>query len=92
MGVELRTIEHEREVNLDEVGLLAVMGMGGDTKSIWDPDNEDEVEAAKKQFDELIEGGHAAFKVKKSGKPGKKITEFDPSAGKVILVPPVRGG
>lgn len=64
----------------------------GDTKVIWDPDNEDEVEAAEVQFDALIEKGFAAFKVDKKGDKGTKIKKFNPDAGKIIMVPKVQGG
>ena len=52
----------------------------------------DEVEAAKEQFKSLTKKGHAAFLVKKDGDRGKKITEFDEDAGKIILIPHIAGG
>ena len=74
------------------MGELRVFGTGGDTKVIWDPDNEDEVGAAEEQFDSLIEKGFTAFSVKKDGEKHKKVTKFDPSMGKIILVPRIAGG
>ena len=64
----------------------------GDTKTIWDPDNEDEVAAARRTFDELKGKGYAAFSVKGDGEKNESLEEFDPEEGKIIMVPPIRGG
>lgn len=73
---------------------FAVMGTAGDTKVIWDPDSPVEVEAARAQFNTLTKNNkYRAFYV--SGKEGRKdevMTEFDPAAGRIILVPPMAGG
>ena len=74
------------------MGELAILAKSGDTKVIWDPKNDDEVEAAEEQFDNLTDKGFTAYKVKKDGKPGTKITSFDPKAGKIIMVPTIVGG
>ena len=71
---------------------MSIMGKEGDTKVIWNPENEDEVEAAEAQFDALIAKGFSAFSVGKRGKKDERIEEFDPEAGKIILVPQIRGG
>jgi len=78
----------------DEVKKLpAHMRRSGDTKVIWDPKNDDEVEAAQAQFDVLIDKGFQAFKVDKEGnKTGKGIKTFNPKAGKLIMVPAIQGG
>lgn len=75
-----------------KMGELAIIDNTGDTKVIWDKTNEDEVEAAEEQFDSLIDKGFTAYKVKKDGGKGRKITKFDPSAGKIIMVPKIVGG
>jgi len=74
------------------MGELSYLSEEGDTKVIWDPKNEDEIEAAEAQFDTLVEKGFTAFAVKKDGEKGKKITAFDPDAGKIIMVPKLVGG
>ena len=74
------------------MGELRILGKEGDTKVIWDPKNDDEVEAAEEQFDSLVDKGFLAFKVKKDGSKGTQIKEFDPKAGKIILVPKIVGG
>ena len=64
----------------------------GDTKLMWDPENEDEVEAAEQQFNKLIKKGFKAFSVKKDGEKGKEIKTFDSDAGKIIMTPGLVGG
>jgi len=74
------------------MGELHYLSEEGDTKVIWNPDNQDEVDAAEAQFDTLAEKGFTAFAVKKDGEKGKKITTFEPNAGKIIMVPKIGGG
>ena len=71
---------------------LAIMSHKGDTKVVWDPSNEDETAAAKAQFDTLVGKGFSAFKVQGKGEKGDMIREFDPTAGKIILIPALAGG
>ena len=71
---------------------LAIMNGSGDTKIIWDSDNEDEVENAKETFNKLTKKGYAAFSVSKKGDKDEIIKKFDPNAEKIILVPPMAGG
>jgi len=74
------------------MGELRIMGTEGDTKVIWDADNKDEVEAAKDQYKSLTSKKFTAYKVKKDGSKGAKISSFDPEAEKIIMVPPIVGG
>jgi hypothetical protein len=72
---------------------IAVMGKEGDTKTIWNPQNDAEVENARRTFTDMRARGYLAFRVNAEGSAGEQITEFDPSAGKMILmVPQMRGG
>ena len=72
---------------------IAVMGKEGDVKTIWNPKNEDEVENARKTFNDMKKKGYVAFKVAKDGGQGEQMTEFDPEAAKMILmVPAFQGG
>lgn len=73
-------------------GELRVMDATGDSRTIWDPANAEEVAAVKRTFDDLRKKGFLAFAVKKDGEKGKQITEFDPTAGKLILAPQMAGG
>jgi hypothetical protein len=73
-------------------GEMAVMDRSGDLKVMWDSDKEDEVDAARSQFDALLKKGYAAFKVDKKGGQGEQIKKFDPTAEKLIMVPALAGG
>lgn len=74
------------------VGEMAVMGKEGDTKLIWDSDEDAEVENARRSFNDLKKKGFAAFSVNKKGEQGSQIHEFDPKAEKIIMVPAMQGG
>ena len=71
---------------------MRVMDGTGDTKTIWDSENADEVASARKTFDELRAKRYLAFRVNKLGNKGEQMNTFDPSAEKMILVPPLVGG
>jgi len=71
---------------------LAAMDETGDTKTIWDPRNPDEVEAAEGTFKMLKKKGYLIYTVGKDGEKNKAITTFDPKAEKMIAVPPIVGG
>lgn len=92
---ELRTVETNRE--FDEAiknGLhgMSIIGKSGDNKQIWDPDNEAETEAARAVFNSLTAKKYIAFHVKDDGKKAERMPEFDPDAGKMIMVPKPVGG
>lgn len=71
---------------------LAVMDYTGDTKLIWDADNEVEVKAARELFDKLKKENYLAYSVRRNGKQDELIRKFDPDLEKIIMVPPVIGG
>lgn len=71
---------------------IAVMGKEGDIKTIWNPQNEDETKNARRTFDDMRKKKYLAFRVNAAGDKGEQITEFDPEAGKMIMVPPMVGG
>ncbi len=65
----------------------------GDYRITWDPDSADEVAAAKASFDALLgTKRYMAFNLAKPGDRGEQIREFDPTAGTLILTPPLAGG
>ncbi len=75
------------------MGTIAILGGKGDTKVIWDPEEKDEVQAAKKTFDGLRNKGYLAYQVDdEDASKGKQIHAFDPDAGRLILAPPMAGG
>lgn len=82
-------------VGLDESDLPEHPGVrwqAGDTKIIWDADNEDEVGAAQDTFTKLIKRGFKAFSVKRDGGQGREVKEFDATAEKLIMIPQMAGG
>ena len=75
------------------MGELAVMGRQGDTKIIWDKHRAEEVENARRTFDEMRKKGYLAYAVRgREGEKGSQIHEFDPEAERLIMAPPMRGG
>lgn len=73
-------------------GTLCVLDRTGDTKVIWDSKNADEVAAAKAAFDTLKKKGFLAYTVSKDGSKGEVIREFDETAERIIMSPPMQGG
>lgn len=71
---------------------IAVLDSSGDTKTIWNADDENEVEIARQTFKSLKDRGFAIFRVDKKGEKGEKMNSFDPSAEKMIAVPRIAGG
>jgi len=75
------------------MGELRIMGRPGDTKLIWDIENEAEVDNAERTFNDLVGKGFTAFEVKgRKGDKGEKMTAFDADAGAIIMVPRLAGG
>ena len=74
-------------------GILCILGGKGDTKITWNKKNKEEMDNARRTFDELVnKKKFAAFSVSKMGRKSKKITEFDPNIQKLLLIPPMAGG
>lgn len=71
---------------------LAIMDKTGDTKIIWDPRNEVEVEVARETFKKLKNKGYLIYSVAKGGEKGAAMNTFDPNAEKLIAVPNIVGG
>jgi len=87
--VPLRNQTQQREGDAE----LAVMFYGGDYKLVFDPRDPAQVAEAKRSFERLKEKGFLCFKMAEdSDERGEQIKEFDGSAGRYIMAPPVRGG
>jgi len=71
---------------------MSILDSTGDTKTIWNPDNDVEVEMAKKQFEDFKQKGYLAFRVGDKGSKDELMKKFDSEAGKIIFVPPMKGG
>lgn len=74
------------------VSEMRVMGPEGDTSLTWDPDNEGEVEAARRMFDTLRGKGYLAYSMEAGGQRGEVIRTFDREAERMVMAPPLRGG
>lgn len=75
-----------------EVGVMVILDRTGDTKHIWDRNNATEVEAMREVFDTMTEKGMVAWSVTRKGNKDQRITEFDPTAEKIIFAPALVGG
>lgn len=74
-------------------GQFAILDRTGDTKIMWDKDDPVSVETAKEAFDKLRKKGYLIYRVEgKNGEKGTMLTEFDPSAERLIASPAPRGG
>lgn len=75
---------------------MAIMGEDGDTKIVWDPDKQDEVDNAKATYERLVKKGFLVYSVrtkgKKTGEKNHKLSDFDPDEEMLIFVPPIVGG
>lgn len=72
---------------------MAITDHTGDTKVLWSKDNEDEVENARRTFNDMKKKGYTAFHVTgKKGEPGEQMREFDPDAERIIFTKPQAGG
>ena len=88
-------VEEANRVDEDvEAGrhVLCILDRTGDTRLIWNPDDDVEVENARRTFTEMLAKGFRAFSVNKKGDKDKQIREFDPEAEKMILTPALVGG
>lgn len=68
--------------------------LAGDEEVSWDPHDYESVKKAKKAFDKLIKKGHKIYKVTKQTvtRKGEQISDFDPTVGEYVAVPPMAGG
>lgn len=74
-------------------GLMSTLDRSGDTRVMWDRKNKEEVEAARRQFDDLTKQGYMAYRAEgKEGTQGEQIRSFDKNAERIILVKQLVGG
>lgn len=71
---------------------LEYPSLDGDTRTTWNPENQDEVDNAKASFDRLKKKGYLAYTVEDNGEKGEVIQAFDPQAGRIIMAKPLAGG
>lgn len=76
---------------------LAIPDASGDLKYIWDVNDPQDVEFARKMFEELRAKGRVIFRVGNDAEKTTEMKTFDPEAGKLIAgryvaAPAMRGG
>lgn len=78
---------------------MIIMDSSGHTTVTWNPEDADSVRDAKREFKRLRDAGYSAFRmdvVSENGvvveEKGERINEFDPQAGKLMMVPQRQGG
>ena len=74
------------------MGIMQALCSRGDTKTTWNPDNEDETAAAKATYETLKKKGYQAFRTTSSGEKSTRLESFDPKAGVILMVPQLKGG
>jgi hypothetical protein len=79
--------------------VMNVLDSTGHTTVTWDPTNANSVRDARREFQDLVRRGYSAFRmnvIAENGvvveEKGERIDTFDPQAGKVMMVPHLRGG
>ena len=74
------------------MGELDILSPEGSQKITWHPDNSEEIQSVKLQFQSYLDQGYSAFHMRHDGGEGKKIVSFDVLAEKIIMVPKLGGG
>lgn len=69
-----------------------VLDPNGHTRTTWDSSSPEEIEKARRIYDELIKRGFRAFRVEERGGAGVPRSRFDPEDKETLLVPPIRAG
>lgn len=67
------------------MGEILVLNENGDERIEWDPDDAEQVKAAKKEYKRLKGEGYNFYAVEE--KPGKKVERFDKRLGRLIAAP-----
>ena len=68
-----------------------VLDPNGHTRTTWDTSSPEEVETARRIFNDLMKSGYRAFPMDGGAGEGPKRA-FDPKDKETLLVPPIRAG
>lgn len=89
----MTTLTETRLTTTDEGNVLEIMDKTGDTKLRWDRNNRDEVENARRTFNELRGKGFIAYSVPaKKSDQGEVLHTFDETAERIVMTPAMQGG
>jgi hypothetical protein len=71
---------------------MHVLDHTGDVRIEWDPNNPDEVEMARKQFQAATNKKMLVYKTRADGSQAEQLREFDPRAERIIATRQTVGG
>jgi hypothetical protein len=69
-----------------------VLDPNGHTRTMWDTSNAEQVETARRIYNEFMRDGYRAFRMDKASGEGVPQGSFDPRDKETLLVPPIRAG
>jgi hypothetical protein len=68
------------------------MDSTGDTRTEWDRNNPDEVNMARKAFEQAQKKKYLIYRTRRDGSRGELLREFDPNAERIVCTPQTVGG
>ena len=68
-----------------------VLDPEGHSARTWDPENTEEVERARREYEALVRRGYRAFRLDPQAE-GRSQQRFDPEEKQTLLVPPIHAG
>lgn len=71
---------------------LKVLDPNGHTSTSWDTASAEEVETARRIFEDLMNRGYRAFRTNGGAADSEPTRRFDPKDEETLLVPPIRAG
>ena len=74
------------------MGVLRILGPGGDVTVSWDPEVGKDVESVRRRFDEIIREGYLVFELEPETREGTQVRTFDPEASELRAFRPMVGG
>lgn len=74
------------------MGVLRILGSGGDETVTWDPSVREDVEETRRRFDEIVTQGYLVFELEPRTLEGHQVKTFDPSSGELRAFRPMEGG
>lgn len=75
------------------MGTMSMLCRSGDEAVTWDKNDPESVAHARQKFLEFLAARKGmAFKLDPTGSKGEKMTDFDPDAERIVLMPLIVGG
>ena len=69
-----------------------VLDPNGHTRTTWDTSSPEEIDTARRIFNDLMKHGYRAFRMDQAAGEGVAKSAFDPKDKETLLVPPIRAG